>query len=74
MERNFRLNWPAIVEQAIKQRKALKFSQRRLAAIAGISQPTLSRFEQCRADIQLSTVFAILDVLGMLDSGMVNKV
>ncbi len=68
MERNIRLNWPAIVAEAIKRRKELKLSQRHLAAIANISHPTVSRFEQHKADIQLSSVFAILDVLGLLET------
>jgi predicted transcriptional regulator len=70
MERNIRLNWTAIVEEAIRRRKELKLSQRHLAAIANVSQPTVSRFEQCKADIQLSSVFAILEVLGMLETGL----
>ncbi|PCJ44131.1 MAG: transcriptional regulator [Alphaproteobacteria bacterium] len=67
MERNIRLNWHQLVEEAIKRRKEQKISQRRLAAIAGISQPTISRFEQRRKDIQLSSAIKILDVLGLIE-------
>lgn len=67
MERNIRLNWHLLVEEAIKRRKEQKISQRRLAAIAGISQPTISRFEQRREDIQLSSAIKILDVLGLIE-------
>lgn len=67
MERNIRLNWHQLVEEAIKRRKEQKISQRRLAAIAGISQPTISRFEQRREDIQLSSAIKILDVLGLIE-------
>jgi transcriptional regulator with XRE-family HTH domain len=42
--------------------------QRQLAVLAKVSAPTISRFEQNEKDIQLSTVLAILDVLGMTDS------
>lgn len=70
MERNIRLDWNAIVEEAIKRRKQLKLSQRHLASIANVSQPTVSRFEQRKADIQLSSVFAILNVLGLLETGL----
>ena len=72
MERNIRLNWTTLVEEAVRRRKELKLSQRHLAAIAGVSQPTVSRFEQCKADIQLSSVFNILNVLGMLEGGLIK--
>ena len=66
MERDIRLDWHLLVEDAVKRRKAQRMSQRRLAAIAGVSQPTVSRFEQRRDDIQLSSAFKILDALGLL--------
>lgn len=67
MERNIRLNWRLLVEEAIKRRKEQKLSQRRLAAIANVSQPTISRFEQRQEDIQLSSAMKILDTLSLLD-------
>lgn len=67
MERNIQLNWAAIVKEAIQRRKAQKLTQQRLAALAGISTPTISRFENMKEDIQLSSVLAILKVLGMLE-------
>ena len=67
MERNIRLNWDLLVQEAIKRRKEQKISQRRLAAISGVSQPTISRFEQRRDDIQLSSAMKILDVLGLIE-------
>ena len=67
MERNIRLNWNLLVEEAIKRRKERKISQRRLAAIADVSQPTISRFEQRKEDIQLSSAIKILDVLGLVE-------
>jgi transcriptional regulator with XRE-family HTH domain len=39
----------------------------RLAEMAGVSTPTISRFESGEKDIQLSTVVSILTVLGMND-------
>ncbi|MFC3052365.1 helix-turn-helix domain-containing protein [Kordiimonas pumila] len=66
MERDIRLNWHLLVEEAIKRRKEQKISQRRLAAITGISQPTISRFEQKRDDIQLASAFKVLGALGLL--------
>ena len=35
--------------------------------MAKVSTPTISRFEQAEKNIQLSTVLAVLDVLGMTD-------
>ena len=66
MERNIRLNWKLLVEEAIRRRKERKISQRRLAAIADVSQPTVSRFERREDDIQLSSAIKILDVLGLV--------
>lgn len=42
-------------------------TQRDLAALAKVSAPTVSRFEQNDKDVQLSSALAILDVLGMTD-------
>ena len=67
MERNIRLNWDLLVKEAIKRRKERKISQRRLATIAEVSQPTISRFEKQKEDIQLSSAIKILDVLGLVE-------
>ena len=67
MEGEFRVNWPAIVEEAKQRRKAQKLTQERLAELAGVSTPTISHFESGKKDLQLSTVNSILKVLGMLD-------
>jgi transcriptional regulator with XRE-family HTH domain len=45
----------------------VKLTQRQLAALANVSTPTVSRFELAAKDVQLSSVLAILDVLGMTD-------
>jgi transcriptional regulator with XRE-family HTH domain len=45
----------------------MKLTQRELAALAKVSTPTVSRFEQQAKDVQLSSALAILDVLGMTD-------
>jgi len=67
MERNIRLNWKLLVKEAIERRKERKISQRRLAAISDVSQPTVSRFERQEQDIQLSSAIKILDVLGLVE-------
>jgi transcriptional regulator with XRE-family HTH domain len=45
----------------------MKLTQKQLAALAKVSTPTVSRFEQNDADIQLSSALAILGVVGMTD-------
>ena len=56
-----------LVKEAIKRRKERRISQRRLAAIAEVSQPTISRFEQQKEDIQLSSALKIFEVLGLVE-------
>jgi transcriptional regulator with XRE-family HTH domain len=67
MERQFCINWQAIVEEAKQRRKVQGLTQSRLAKMAEVSTPTVSRFESGEEDIQLSTVISILTVLGMND-------
>ena len=49
MERNLQtdnqLDWPEIVASAKRRRHEMKLKQRRLAAAAGVSLPTVVRFE-----------------------------
>ena len=45
----------------------MRLTQRQLATLANVSTPTVSRFELAAKDVQLSSVLAILDVLGMTD-------
>ena len=56
-----------MVEEAKQRRKKLKLTQQRLALLAGVSTPTISRFENGEKDIQWSSVFNILNVLGLTD-------
>jgi transcriptional regulator with XRE-family HTH domain len=67
MERVFQINWPVLVEEAVRRRRGMKLTQKQLASLAKVSTPTVSRFEQAEKDLQLSSVLAILDVLGMTD-------
>jgi transcriptional regulator with XRE-family HTH domain len=48
----------------------MNLTQKQLASLAKVSTPTVSRFEQAGKDLQLSSVLAILDVLGMTDKRM----
>ncbi len=72
MEWQFRINWPAIVEEAKQRRKSQRLTQQHLAKLAGVSTPTVSRFESGEKDIQLSSVTSILTVLGMVDERTLN--
>lgn len=50
----------------------MNMTQKQLAVLAHVSAPTISRFEQNAKDIQLSSVLAVLDVLGMTDRRVVT--
>lgn len=45
MERSIRLDWHSFIQEAIKRRKEQKLTQEKLAVLAGVSKPTLNRFE-----------------------------
>jgi transcriptional regulator with XRE-family HTH domain len=45
----------------------MNLTQKQLASLAKVSTPTISRFENDEKNLQLSTVLAIFDVLGMTD-------
>lgn len=65
MERNIYLDWPNLVEEAIKRRKQQKLTQRQLAVLAEVSKPTLNRFEQKKTNITLESALKILRCLGL---------
>jgi transcriptional regulator with XRE-family HTH domain len=67
MEREFRLSWTLLVEEAVRRRHKLNLTQKQLATLAKVSTPTVSRLEQNDKNLQLSSVLALLDVLGMTD-------
>ena len=65
MERHIRLNWKELIFEAIKRRKEQRLTQEQLAVLAGVSKPTLNRFEQGKANITLESVIKIVRVLGL---------
>lgn len=67
MERKFQINWPLLVEEAVRRRRGMKLTQKQLAMLAKVSTPTVSRFENAEKDLQLSSVLAIFEVLGLSD-------
>ncbi len=56
-----------MVEEAKQRRKKLKLTQQRLALLAKVSTPTISRFENGEQDIQWSSIHGILSCLGLID-------
>ena len=69
MERNIQthnqLDWPEIVRSAKCRRNDMILTQRRLAAVAGVSLPTVVKFE-AGEDVRLSSAQAILKILDMV--------
>lgn len=62
---DYQLDWLEIVVQARRRRKQMKLTQRRLAVVAGVSLPTVVKFEAAE-DVRLSSALAILSVLNMV--------
>mgnify|MGYP001807474566 CR=1 FL=1 len=62
------LNWPSLVGEAIRRRKAEGLTQRALAALAGVSVPTVNAFEKGSTKLRLDGVVAILSVLGLYEN------
>jgi transcriptional regulator with XRE-family HTH domain len=65
MERDIRLNWQSIVKEAVKRRKEQRLTQEELAIMAGISKPTLNRFEQGDITISIGNAIKILHILSL---------
>ena len=66
MERNIRLDWQGLINEAIKRRKEQRLTQEQLAILAGVSKPTLSHFEQGKTSITLGSALKILGMLGLV--------
>lgn len=65
MERNLRLDWDALVTEAIKRRKEQRLTQEQLSILAGVSKPTLNTFEKRATNIKLENAMKILHALGL---------
>ena len=59
------LDWDELIREAISVRKQEKLSQRDLAALAGVTQPTVIKFEQGKTSIRVESALAILNALGL---------
>lgn len=62
---DFPLDWRKIVDEAVRRRKAEGLTQRSLAALAGVSLPTVNAFEQGGITLRFERIVAILDALGL---------
>src|SRR4051794_37347422 len=61
------LNWPEIVEEALRRRKAERLTQREHAALASVSIPTMAAFERRELTLSLGKALDILRVVGLVD-------
>ncbi len=65
MERNIRLNWQNLINEAVACRKKQRFTQEQISVLAGVSKPTLNHFEQGKTTITLENALKILRTLGL---------
>jgi transcriptional regulator with XRE-family HTH domain len=61
------LNWPTLVAEAIRRRKAEKLTQREHAALASVSIPTIVAFDRGEVTLTLAKAFDILRVVGLIE-------
>jgi transcriptional regulator with XRE-family HTH domain len=59
------IDWRAVVDEAVRRRKQEGLTQAALAALAGVSRPTVVSFEQGEINLRFERVIAILDALGL---------
>ncbi len=61
------LNWERLVREAVTIRKQERLSQRDLAALAGVTQPTVVKFEKGSTSIRVDSALAILRALSLVE-------
>jgi transcriptional regulator with XRE-family HTH domain len=61
------LNWEGLVREAVAVRKQERLSQRDLAALAGVTQPTVVKFEKGLTSIRVDSALAILRALSLAE-------
>ncbi len=62
-----RLNWENLVVEAVRIRKQEKLTQRQLAALAGVTQPTVVKFEKGSTTMRIESALSILAALGLAE-------
>lgn len=65
MEQHIRLNWQALVTEAIKRRKQQRLTQEQFAVLCGLSKPTLNNFEHGNTNITVDSALKILHNLDL---------
>lgn len=60
------LNWPSLVAEAKRRRKAEGLTQRHHAALAGVSAPTMGAFDRGATTLTLARALDILRVVGLV--------
>ncbi len=68
-----RINWHFVVCEAKKRRLEGMFTQERSAKIAGVSTPTLSKFEN-EKNISVGSALKILGIFGLSDESNLQRV
>lgn len=63
------LNWPELVAEAVSRRKSEGLTQKDIAALAGVSVPTVIAFEKGETSLTLSKAMEILEIVGLLSEG-----
>lgn len=66
MEQDLRLNWPNLVQEAIKRRKQQRLTQMQVSVLAGVSKPTVNAFEQGYTTITVKNAMKILELMGLI--------
>jgi transcriptional regulator with XRE-family HTH domain len=63
------LDWRAVVEEALRRRKAERLTQREHAALASVSIPTIAAFDRGERTLTLAKALDILRVVGLVEEG-----
>ena len=61
------INWNLLYNEAKQRRKQQKFTQKNFALLAGVSTPTIIKFEKGDQNMQIESVLKILFWLGLVD-------
>jgi transcriptional regulator with XRE-family HTH domain len=61
------INWRALVQEAVRRRKAEKLTQKEHAALASVSIPTMAAFERGEQTLSLAKAFDIMRVVGLIE-------
>jgi len=67
------LNWQALVNEALRRRKAERMTQREHAALASVSIPTIAAFDRAERTLTLAKALDILRVVGLAEEKEGNE-